>query len=262
MSHRAYTAVLRISLRDNLAYLKSFFISNVFFVVVLYIFHTLWKVVFGENSMMEGFSLKQTLWYLTFAEAMTFAHGGVWREIQEEVKDGSLAYGLLRPYNYPLFKIVQAMGASLLRLTSLLIMGYGIALLLVGPLTGSLKVLAPNLILMMLGLMLIQISFVMIGLMAFWMEEVAPIFWVWQKFLFILGGTFLPLDFLPAWLQGITSKLPFAYSIYWPSRLMVHFSWQDWFRVLLGQIFWIGVLSAGAALLYSRARHKVQAQGG
>jgi hypothetical protein len=33
---------------------------------------------------------------------------------------------------------------------------------------------------------------------SFWLQEVAPVYWVWQKLLFVLGGLMLPLQVYPA----------------------------------------------------------------
>ena len=42
-----------------------------------------------------------------------------------------------------------------------------------------------------------------IGLLAFWLEEVSPVFWIVQKAIFILGGLFLPIDFFPPGLAAV-----------------------------------------------------------
>src|SRR5207244_7716707 len=40
----------------------------------------------------------------------------------------------------------------------------------------------------------VAILFLMlIGLAAFWIQEVNPIYWIWEKLLFMLGGLILPL---------------------------------------------------------------------
>src|SRR5262249_4754697 len=34
-----------------------------------------------------------------------------------------------------------------------------------------------------------------IGVAAFWLGDIAPVYWIWQKLLFVLGGLLLPLQF-------------------------------------------------------------------
>jgi len=257
-----YWMVMKISFKNQLAYIGSFLFRNLFFIVIIFIFFSLWKVIYNEKQLIEGISLAQTIWYLTIAETITLATSAIWRQIQEEVKDGTLAYGLLRPYSYPVFQLFQGMGESLLKLGPFLLAGIGIAWLTVGQLPGYFRSIGPSMLLIILGQLSLLQAYLFIGLMAFWMEEVAPLYWIWQKMLFIFGGTFLPLNFFPQWIKRIIMHLPFAYGIYWPSITVVQFSWHRWLSVLGGQVFWNLFLFSAIQLLYHQARKRVQVQGG
>jgi ABC-2 type transport system permease protein len=92
----------------------------------------------------------------------------------------------------------------------------------------------------------------LIGLSAFFVEDVAPFMWIYQKFMFILGGFLIPLDFYPEWLQAIAKLLPFSAMIYGPSKLFVEPSWELLGTVLLMQSMWI--IATGTALVISFRR--------
>jgi ABC-2 type transport system permease protein len=51
-----------------------------------------------------------------------------------------------------------------------------------------------------------------IGLLAFWLHDVAPVYWVWQKLMFVLGGLLLPLELYPAFIQRVAAFTPFPSS--------------------------------------------------
>ena len=88
------------------------------------------------------------------------------------------------------------------------------------------------------------------------------ILWIYQKFVFILGGFLIPLDFYPNWLQTIAKALPFAYMIYGPSKLFVSPSVDLFINIISLQIVWIVVLGAILILAYRRGIAYLTVNGG
>jgi ABC-2 type transport system permease protein len=257
-----YIKIFKCTLRDQLVYLPAFMIGNIFFLVIIFVFFSLWRVIYGENALIGGLSITQMLWYLTFTETIELAKCRIYLTIQDEVKDGSIAYGLNRPYSYNGFKIARAMGESTVKFVPIMILGYLAACFFVGPLSGYWTALPFGVVLIMGGLLLNSLWMLIIGLLAFWTEEVTPFYWIFQKLIFIMGGMFFPIDFFPAWLQGTAKSLPFAYSAYWPAITMVNFSWETFRTGLMGQIFYICLLAIAAQFLFAGALKKVHVQGG
>lgn len=263
MNHlRKYLNIFRYTLRDQLAYLPSFALNQLFFLVILFVFFSLWRVIYGEGTLLAGFTLTQTLWYLTFTESVELAKARIHLTIQSEVKDGSIAYALNRPYSYNGFKVARAMGESTVKLVPILLVGFAAARLFVGPLPGYGKALPFGLILILGGILINTLWMLNIGLLAFWTEEVTPFYWILQKLIFILGGLFFPIDLFPDWLRGIALRLPFAYSAYWPGRVMVDFSLTAFRTALTGQLCYIALLTLLARLIFAGAARKVHVQGG
>jgi ABC-2 type transport system permease protein len=259
---RKYLRLLRYAARDQLVYLPAFMARNLFFVAILFTFFSLWRVVFSGQGSIAGLTLVQTLWYLTFTEAVELARPRVFSQIQEEVKDGSLAYSLTKPYHYPLFYLSRSMGEGCVRLLPILALGFLLATAFVGLLPGYLRALPFGLLLMLGGLLLSCLWQLLIGLLAFWTEEVSPFFWILQKLVFILGGMFIPIDFFPPWLQGVARYLPFAFSAYWPASCMVEFSLER-FAIGLSGVLFYGLLLGGAVMgVFALGRRRVHVQGG
>jgi ABC-2 type transport system permease protein len=102
----------------------------------------------------------------------------------------------------------------------------------------------------------------LIGLSAFLVEDVAPFLWIYQKFIFILGGFLVPLDFYPGWLQVIAKLLPFSAMIYGPSKLFVAPSWELLGQVMLVQIAWIVALGFVLVISYRRGVAYLTVNGG
>jgi ABC-2 type transport system permease protein len=262
MAVRKYGALYSCALRHQLRYMRSFLARNVFFVVILFIFYSLWRVIFAGNPAVAGFSIAQTLWYMTFTETVELCKTRVHGEIQAEVRDGSIAYALLRPYSYVLATVARAMGQATARVAPIMAVGFVVALAFAGPLPGYLSALPFGLLLIAGGLLLGTLWMLLFGLLAFWVEEVGPFVWIFQKLTLIIGGVFLPIDFFPVWMQGIARALPFAFTAYWPALTMVKWSWGTFLHALAGQLGYIAVLGLVAAAIFRVAERKVQSHGG
>jgi ABC-2 type transport system permease protein len=259
---RKYLRVFAFAARDQLVYMPAFLFRNFFFVVILFTFFSLWRVVFAGRAALSGFTMIQMLWYLTFTETIELSKSRSLFAIQEEVKDGTLAVTLSRPYSYVLYNLARSLGESYVKMFPMLAVGFALAMLFVGPLPGYFTALPFGMILIALGLLLTNLWLIVINLLSFWSEETLPYYWIVQKLIFILGGLFIPVDLFPDWLSGTARFLPFAFSAYWPAVTMVDFSTEKLLTGLAGAVFYAVVLGGLAAFLYARGRRRVCAQGG
>ena len=259
---RKYLLIFRLAARDQLIYLPSFLVKNLFFVVLVFVFWSLWRVVFAGRGVIAGMTLVQTLWYLTFTEAVELSKSRAMFLVQQEVKDGTVAINLSRPYSYVLFHFFRCMGESFVKTIPILLEGFVLAVLFVGPLPGYAGALPFGFLLILLGVALTNLWLLAVGLLAFWTEEVAPFYWVIQKLVFILGGLFLPIDIFPAGVAAVAKYLPFAFCAYWPASTIVNFRPRTFLTGLGGAVVYLVVIGGLAALAYHRGRRKVGVQGG
>jgi ABC-2 type transport system permease protein len=98
--------------------------------------------------------------------------------------------------------------------------------------------------------------------LAFWLEEVTPVFWIYQKLLFTVGGLFLPLEMFPEQLQQVARWLPFQFITYAPARAFVAFEPDFVLPAVTGQVVYIAGLSALVALVWRRAQQRLVVHGG
>ncbi|MFW5684031.1 MAG: ABC transporter permease [Spirochaetota bacterium] len=259
---RKYATVFAMASRDQFVYLPAFLVRNAFFIVILFVFYSLWKVVFAGANAIAGFTMVQTLWYLTFTEAIEMSQSRIFMPMSHEVKDGTIAYSLGRPYSYVLFWISRAMGENLVKVVPLLIEGLIFATIMVGPLPGYLGAMPFALVGIVGGILIGTTLQAIVGLLAFWFEEVMPFWWIIQKLIFVIGGLFIPIEFYPEWLQGIARVTPFAFAAYWPASTWADFSMRRFLITVGGQAAWLFVFSVVAALIFRAAVRKLHVQGG
>ena len=257
-----YFSAFSIAVREQLQYLPAHISRNIFFIFILFIFYSLWRVVFAERPIIAGFTMQQTLWYLTVTETVELSKARAFAKIQAEVKDGSIAYSLLRPFQYPFFKIPGFVGESMVRAVPILIEGFVVAALLAGLLPGYFRAIPAGILLIIGGIILNALWYTAIGLLAFWTEEVSPFYFIMQKLIFILGGLFFPIDFFPERLAAVSKVLPFSFVAYWPAKIVVDFSYDLFFYALVGQLIYIAIFAGIVALLFETAKRRVHVQGG
>ena len=257
-----YLSAFAIAVRSQLQYLPALVSRNVFFIFILFIFYSLWRVVFADRPVIAGFTMQQTLWYLTITETVELSKARAFAQIQTEVKDGSIAYSLLRPIGYPFFKIPGFIGESMVRAVPVLIEGFIIAALLAGLIPGYFRALPAGLLLIVGGIVLNTLWYTAIGLLAFWTEEVSPFYFIMQKLIFILGGLFFPVDFFPERLAAVSKILPFSFVAYWPAKIVVDFSFDLFLYAFFGQLIYIAIFAAIVVVLFESAKRRVHVQGG
>lgn len=259
-----YLFVFRIAARQQWAYRAELGLRAISIMLFVGIFMALWVTAFrvsGQGTL-GGYSLAQMVWYLAMAETVTLSTSRVFTEISEAVKAGDLAYTLTRPLSYPFYQVANSLGNSAPRF--LLNLGTAVLVVLVGigQFAGSPAGLVAFLVMAWLALLLDALIAVLIGLAAFWLEEVTPVFWIYQKLVFTLGGLFLPLDFFPPWLQRLSRWLPFQAVTYAPAQAFVAFTPETVLRNLAVQVAYIAVCWLAVMLVWRAARRRLVINGG
>jgi len=207
-------------------------------------------------------SLGATIWYFLAAEMIELGKFRHDEQISNEVKDGSIAYALTRPYEYLVYHFFNGLGETLVKMVLILLLGFPIAWWSVGlPMIAWSTLPAVGLVLF-LALVLDFVMASSIGLLAFVTEDTFSFRLIYQKLIFILGGLLIPVDFLPEWLQGIARVLPFSQVTYGPAKLFVAFSGPQFWQILVMQVFWIAVLGWLLRRQYRWAVRRLEVNGG
>jgi ABC-2 type transport system permease protein len=258
-----YWSIFQITLINSLAYPGELVGRSLMIIPFMWIFYQLWKVTFSAAGadVIGGLTLRDTLWYLMLAETIELGRPPLARTMSENVKDGSIAYILNKPYDFLLYQFSTAMGETIFRAMVNAFFGSLTVWVLVGPPNhpeGFLVVL-PALV----GAWTLHFCVnAMIGLSAFVVEDVSAFTWIYQKLAFVFGGMLIPLDFYPDWLQVIARSLPFASAIYGPSRLFVTPTAELFINVMTLQVIWILVLTLLLVIVYQRGLRELTVNGG
>lgn len=259
-----YGFVLHTAARQQWIYRAEMGARAIAMILFMGIFMALWSTAFGVSGRTDlaGYGLAEVVWYLAMTETITLSSSRVFVEISEAVRAGDLAYTLARPLSYPFYQVANSLGGSLPRFLLNLLTAAAVVGLGMGKLAGSPRGLLAFLAMAMLALLLDTLVAVLIGLTAFWIEEVMPAFWIYQKLLFTVGGLFLPLEMFPAWLRQVARWLPFQLVAYAPARAFVDFEAGFVLQAVAGQVISIVLLTASVALVWKRAQRHMVMHGG
>lgn len=231
-----------------------------FFAVILGVFSSLWRAV-GEAGMPVAADPKALVWYLAATEWILLSAPPLHIEIQEAIRRGDVVYQLGRPASYVLAELAAGLGlvavrAPLLGLTAFLC---AFAFTAWTPPLGALAMVVP------FGLVacaLITALHVLIGLLAFWLQDVSPVSWVWQKLMFVLGGLMLPVALYPDFIQRAAAFTPFPALLAGPASFVLPNGTVTPGALARDLVVWSSVTALAVYWIFRRATSALTINGG
>lgn len=233
-------------------------VSVLFYVIVVAALSGLWRAAAAHHPVV-GYSAVALTWYIATSEASICAiQIRLIEEIGNDIAAGTVAVELLRPISVVTVRIAMQTGRALARLACLIACGALFALLVAGrpPNAGAALLAVPSLVLAVAANLSLQHA---VAAMAFWVRDARSAWFIYQKFIFILGGMLLPLEVLPSALHTVALKLPFMAMAYAPARLASgHFEPG----LLLVQALWLVVMLGAATAAFAAGQRRLQVVGG
>ena len=225
--------------------------QSVLYGVVLAIFWALWTAT--PIHELQGWTptREELLWYLAITEWIVFVAGARYRQVEAEITSGAIESALLRPLPHGLATLARWSGNTAWYMAVMAVVGMAAAWLLTGhapphPLRAPLVVLSAA-----LALLLILMCQLQLGYVAVWFGVSGPVFWIWQKLLFVFGGLQFPLLLYPDLLRRVAENSPFAAMLFAPGSLVLD-GGAGFVSLIAGQLLWLAILGA-MTLAVSRA---------
>lgn len=261
MGNKKYATVFRLSIIHALKNYKALIGLSIFLITCLLIFAHLWKIAAARTGALH-LPADQLLWYIAFNEWVLISLPDIQSDMEEDLRSGRLAYLLPRPISYLGTAFAEATGTLCVNLVILGIVSFLFTWLRIGSFPFSF----PEFVMMLaLGLAagFVGVLFqMMIGLSAFWVQEVSPFHWMWEKMLFMLGGLILPLSVYPEWIQTIANLTPFPAILGGRSALVFDFGASHILAVISALASWSAIGIICITLLYRRGLRILNIGGG
>ena len=224
-----------------------------------------WKAVYRSGSgMIAGFDLTDMVTYLLihqFVFELTWCEPGVYH-VRPDIVRGGLTPHLLLPAKYLYTVFFRWTGDMFPRVTSTATIFAFLIVLFWDHFKIDLNAwVFGGFIFATVFCYIVKYLFnFLIGMAAFWTESDVPLV---KRVSWLLAGGLVPLAFLPHGLQTIADYLPFKYTLYFPTMLLLgKVSPSDFGEGIFIQAAWILVLFGIIHVVWRRGIRRYEAYGG
>jgi ABC-2 type transport system permease protein len=260
---RALPTLLKIGFAEAVAYRAEFLVwllsTNMPLVML-----ALWSAV-ARDAPVGRFGQRDFAAYYLAALVVRLMTGAwvIW-EVNFEIRQGTLAFRLLRPIHPLLAYAAENVAAMPLR--ALISLPIAITALV---LVGGERVTHDPLLLALfpvsvIGAWLITfLAMAVIGALAFWVEQAGSLFEVWLGLFGVFSGYLVPLELFPAWVTALARVLPFRYMLAFPVEMVIGMTPRP--RALLElaiQWLFVGLLGLAARGVWTLGLRRFSSVGG
>ena len=223
-----------------------------------------WYVFQFNGGEINGIGFQAAAWSMFFYAILgTYNLKGIAREIERDIKVGSVEMLFSKPVSYLGYRMWWQLGRNLYSFLVLSTTGIVILSLFIGfPSIGNLLLFITTFIVtLILGSILTLLFYAVFGLLAFWIEDIEPMRRIMDKLMMILGGAFLPVALFPNFMYAIVLYTPFGAAFFLTHT--VYPGWLTEWPLKLGiQALWILILFLLVSWLFTLARERVSVNGG
>ena len=260
---RALPTLLRVGLAEAVAYRAEFLVwllsTNMPLVML-----ALWSAV-ARDAPVGRFGQRDFTAYFLAALVVRLMTGAwvIW-ELTYEIRQGTLAFRLLRPIHPLLTYACENLAAMPLRLALSLPV---VATLLFT--AGDTRITHDPLLLALfpvtlLGAWLITfLAMSIVGALAFYVDSAGSVFEIWMGLFGVFSGYLVPLELFPRWVTALARALPFRYMLAFPVEMLIGMQTRQLALVELAvQWLFVGALGAIAAAVWRIGLRRFAAFGG
>lgn len=262
---RLATKIITTLVKDRIHYLDRLIAESMSTIARCGVLLLLYWYVFNlNNGVVNNTPYIIVAWSMFFYFAFsTLNLRNIARVIMQDVQSGTVEVLFSKPISYLSYRVWWQIGSGLYSFLITTVLGSIILSLIVGiPDTMTIGIFLPSVFLVFIGASILTLLlYGIVGLLAFWIEEINPIYWIVDKAVMILGGSYLPISLFPPLMYKIALYSPFGASFF-VSHIVLK-TWQNNWYILIGiQLIWIIILGICISIMFAKAKEKVSVNGG
>jgi ABC-2 type transport system permease protein len=260
---RAVPTLLRIGFAEAVAYRAEFVVwllaTNMPLVML-----ALWTAVARDGPVGRYGQAEFTAYFLAALVVRLLTGAWVVWELTFEIRQGTLAFRLLRPVHPLVAYACENIAAMPLRLA----LSLPVAAILLFTIGGAHVTHDPLLLALfpitVAGAWLITfLAMAIVGTLAFRLDSATSLFEIWMGLFGVLSGYLVPLDLFPSWVGSLARVLPFRYMLAFPVELVTGaLDRAAAMRNLGAQWLFVAILFAGATAAWRVGIRRYAAFGG
>ncbi len=262
---RKYLFILKSEFMSSLQYAFNIVFGFIGYAVLMFVFFQLWQYLYSDpNELINGYTMNEMIWYVIITEILWSSLGGrkLCTKICNDIKSGNIAYNLCKPYSYIGYALSSHLGSIIIKTVIYIFLGMTLGFLFLGsfPELSAISIFVV-LISSVLALVISTLLILAIGLLSFKIEDAQPFYWLYSKFILIIG-TLFPIEFFPEIVRPILNYSPIFAICYGPAKLFVHFDFRYALEVIGIQIIYLIVVYLICLFLYKKGVKKLNVNGG
>lgn len=222
---KRYGAIAQVMLKAQLSWRFQIGLNAVLAVFKLIFAMIVWGAIFGQQTEVSGFTLPTMLTYYVassfFSQLESVTNIG--QEVAHNIRRGTFSRYMVLPVRPEGYFMASTAGSLAIYLALNLVFICVWVLILGIPLafTPDPGIIACAVLMEILALVFtVQLDF-FLGLMAMRFQDVGSFLMIKQNLVAFATGVIVPLALLPEGLQAVMRYLPFYYSTYLPSMLLI-----------------------------------------
>lgn len=253
---KKYTAVLKTSLKETMAYRFDTITSALMSFMRVWLAWLLWKAIFGEKEMVGDYTFPMMMTYyilIAFLQRLAKSENIIW-ETADEVREGTFTKYVTRPLNHFSYALSRSAGKGLFSFAvdsvafSLWIIIFSKSIYL--PTNPLAFLYAAGFALA--GLFTVMQIHYLVALISFKTVDIAGPWFFVSNFMEFMSGAFIPLALLPGIIKTAMGYTPFYYILYYPATLYLEKEWSTMGRAAIVIIVWNIILWGLRKLQYGR----------
>ncbi len=255
--------MLRVGLAEAVAYRAEFLVwllsTNMPLVML-----ALWSAVARDAPVGRFGQADFTAYFLAALVVRLMTGAWVIWELNAEIRQGTVAFRLLRPVHPLVAYACENVAAMPLRLA----LSLPVALVLLFTVGRSHVTHDPVLLALfpasILGAWLITfLAMSIVGALAFYIESAGSVFEIWMGLFGVFSGYLVPLELYPPWVSALARVLPFRYMLAFPVEMLIGMQGRPRALAELGvQWLFVILLAATARLVWRFGLRRYAAFGG
>lgn len=262
---KKYLTIINIYWQRTLTYRSVIIAYRVGEMAEVLILILMWSSIYDKQDVIKGFTLPEMITYVLIGNLFSvITRNFLTNVVAHDIKEGRLSAFLLQPISYFYFILSRELGrlsvAFFMSVSSQVV----IILFFLNKFILNSDIIYISVILLMVILAFITeilISY-LIGLIAFWADEVDGIYATVDRLRKFFSGGYFPLNFLPPVFVTASFSLPFAYSFFVPAQLYLKkIDISAGIRGLFIQLIWIALLYGIIRILWKRGLKKYEGVG-
>jgi ABC-2 type transport system permease protein len=219
---KKYWTIIKIAWQRALTYRLSVYayrIGEMAWVLVMII---MWTVIYDKQQVIKGYTLNEMLTYVLIGKLIdVIVRNWLPAVIGNDIKNGLLSLFLVKPIKYIRYIFFREIGRISYAFFMSVLSQFALVIIFLNKivLNSDIKYFCLMAVMIFLAFITELLLSYLIGITAFWTDEVDGIYYSFDKIKDFLAGQYFPLSLLPLIYVKISFLFPFAYSFFVPTQL-------------------------------------------